>query len=83
MAEDNPRTPSAAPHPIGGPPPHRLPRLRRARTSPTRRSVSRRMPYSVRSTYVYSGYDVRDSADFALIKLATDLPISVAVPVIG
>jgi secreted trypsin-like serine protease len=32
-------------------------------------------PYSVRSTYVYSGYDVRDSADFALIKLAADLPV--------
>jgi secreted trypsin-like serine protease len=25
---------------------------------------------------VYSGYDVRDSADFALIKLSADLPVS-------
>lgn len=32
-------------------------------------------PYTARSTYVYSGYDVSDDGDFALIKLAADLPV--------
>jgi secreted trypsin-like serine protease len=30
--------------------------------------------YSARSTYVYSGYDVSDDGDFALIKLASAIP---------
>jgi secreted trypsin-like serine protease len=33
-------------------------------------------PYSARSTYVYSGYDVSDDGDFALIKLNADIPVS-------
>lgn len=33
-------------------------------------------PYTARSTYVYSGYDVSSEGDFALIKLAADLPVS-------
>jgi secreted trypsin-like serine protease len=50
-----------------------------ASTSYTARagSVDRNsFPYSVRSTYVYSGYDVSDDGDFALVKLASSIPLS-------
>lgn len=50
-----------------------------ASTSYTARagSVDRNsFPYSVRSTYVYSGYDVSADGDFALVKLASSIPLS-------